>query len=64
MATARPYKQDLPPKGGYEKIQFKRIPVKPLGSGMVISYKGIAVIFERKNCSKLNQNQKFNYESL
>merc|ERR1711997_190414 len=33
MATARPYKQDLPPKGGYEKIQFKRIPVKPLGSG-------------------------------
>ena len=53
MATARPYKQDLPPKGGYEKIQFKRIPVKPLGSGMVISYKGIAVILNVKIAQNL-----------
>ncbi len=28
-----PYKQDLPPKGGYAPISFKRIPAKQIATG-------------------------------
>jgi hypothetical protein len=29
----RPYKQDLPPKGGYEKINYTRIPARAVVNG-------------------------------
>ena len=28
MASSAPYKQDLPPKGGYAPINFRRIPAR------------------------------------
>ena len=30
---SRPFKQDLPPRGGYEPINFKRIPAKKIVNG-------------------------------
>ena len=39
MATSKPYKQDLPPKGGYAPVTFKRIPAKQLFSGMNFNFK-------------------------
>ncbi len=35
----RPYKQDLPPKGGYSPINFKRIPARQVVNGK-LTYKG------------------------
>jgi len=32
----RPYKQDLPPKGGYAPINFKRIPAKQLVNAPIL----------------------------
>ena len=31
--ATRPFKQDLPPKGGYAPINFKRIPARTLVNG-------------------------------
>ena len=31
MASSAPYKQDLPPKGGYAPINFRRIPARQVG---------------------------------
>ena len=36
-AKARPYKQDLPPKGGYAPITFKRIPAQQIMKGKLNS---------------------------
>lgn len=45
MATAdAPYKQDLPPKGGYPKIQYARNLPKRGPSGLVIMLGGVAVM--------------------
>lgn len=33
MATTKAYKQDLPPKGGYAPINFKRIPARVIFGG-------------------------------
>ncbi len=33
--VTRPFKQDLPPKGGYAPINFKRIPAKQIVNGNV-----------------------------
>ena len=36
MASAGTYKQDLPPKGGYAPINFKRIPARSVLSAPII----------------------------
>ena len=36
MASIKAYKQDLPPKGGYAPIEFKRIPARVIMSGKVL----------------------------
>ena len=44
MASSAPYKQDLPPKGGYAPINFRRIPARQV----LISF------VERKNLLSSN----------
>lgn len=34
--ASTPYKQDLPPKGGYAPINYKRIPAKSVLNGPII----------------------------
>ncbi len=43
--SVRPYKQDLPPKGGYSPINFKRIPAKQIvnGEGGILGH-GVSVV--------------------
>ena len=36
MAAAGTYKQDLPPKGGYAPINFKRIPARSVLNAPII----------------------------
>ena len=40
MAAAGSYKQDLPPKGGYAPINYKRIPARQVLNGPLI-YAGL-----------------------
>merc|ERR1712018_1013848 len=35
-SSKRPYKQDLPPKGGYAAINFKRIPAKTIVNAPIL----------------------------
>ena len=34
--AAKPLKQDLPPKGGYQKINYQRIPPRKIVNGIYI----------------------------
>merc|ERR1711899_717523 len=59
-AKARPYKQDLPPKGGYAPITFKRIPAQQIMKdrwwlGAFIVYQTGALIYMKH---ALNQEKK------
>merc|ERR1712012_1260340 len=63
-AKARPYKQDLPPKGGYAPITFKRIPAQQIMKdrwwlGAFIVYQTGALIYMKH---ALNQEKKLRVE--
>ena len=61
MAAAGTYKQDLPPKGGYAPINFKRIPARsvlnaPLIYGGLFGSMALGVWIYKRGIRQIHKN--------